>query len=179
MMKNEIMLEGLKAIESGKKILEEIKNNKDVFYSCNVDDMAKIEESVSKYTTYISERFDRRIKRLIYEDCQIETFKSVDYIIITIELNHSRFRLCYYDDKKEIGIEPMSLATIKKDSNNGADYKMLKLMAHLLENEDLIVDYCERMFDEAFDIDENLKETIGAIRFYRSMTKNGKKEKEE
>lgn len=168
------MLEGIKAVESGKKILEEIKNNKDVLYNCNVDDLTKIEESISKYTTYISERFDRGIKRLIYDDCQIETLKSVDYIIITIELNHSRFRLRYYDDKKEIGIEPMSLAIIKNGSNGGADYKMLKLMAHLLDNEYLIIGYCERMFDEAFDIDENLKETIGVIRFF--MTRNEKKE---
>ena len=63
----------------------------------------------------------------------------------------------------------MKLGLITSKTDGGAEYKLLKIMTLLLDNEDILVEYCEKMFDESFDICERLGEMIHLIKSYKDL----------
>lgn len=169
MMINELIELGKKAKEEGKNILEEFNTMKKDLYEY---DLTKITEVYSRLNTYnmnVQSRFNNRIKRMIYDECEIEIIKHVDFICIDVKLNNSRFRFHIAPSKEEVSIEPMSMALITQRSNDGADYKILKLMARLLDNEDMLVDYGKWLFDESFDICDRLGRMIKLIKDYKEL----------
>lgn len=169
MMINELIELGKKAKEEGNKILEGFKGNKKDLYDYDLTKIIDVHSRLNTYNMNIQSRFQKRIKRMIYDECEFEITKLVNYICIDFKLNNSRFRLHIAPSKKEVAIEPMSMALITQRSNDGADYKMLKLMTFLLDNEDTLIDYGEKMYDESFDICEKLGDLIKLIKSYKEL----------
>ena len=169
MMINELIELGKKAKEEGNKILEEFKSNKEDLYNYDLIKIIDVHSRLNTYNMNIQSRFQNRIKRMIYDECEIEVIKHIDFICIDVKLNNSRFRFHIAPSKEEVSIEPMSMALITTKSNDGADYKMLKLMTFLLDNEDTLIDYGEKMFDESFDICERLGRMIKLIKDYKAL----------
>lgn len=169
MMINELMELGKKAKEEGNKILEEFKSNKEDLYNYDLTKAIDVHSRLNIYNMHIQTRFNNRIKRMIYSECEINVTKHIDFICIDVKLNNSRFRFHIAPSNEEVSIEPMSMALITQKSNDGADYKILKLMTFLLDNEDTLLDYGKWLFDESFDICERLGNLIKLIKGYKEL----------